>query len=471
MGRIVVLGAGMCGLASAMLLARDGHDVTVLERDAEAARESPDAAWESWSRDGVVQFRQAHYLQARGRHVLDAELPDVRDELVAAGAVRFDPLGTMPPFITDRGDRAGDERFVTLTARRPTLEHVFARAAEAEPRVQIRRGVTVAGLLTGASAFDGVPHVTGVRTQGGEEVVGDLVVDAMGRRSPLPSWLRECGARDLHEEAEDCGFIYYTRFFRSRDGHAPQPRMGLLSPIGSFSILTLPGDSGTWSVTLYASSRDRPLKLLRHVDRWTAVVAACPMHAHWLDGEPVTGVLAMGGVIDRYRRLVANGTFGITGLASVGDAWACTNPSLGRGIALGLVHAARLRDTVREHLDEPRDFAEAWDAVTEEELTPWYRATVAVDRARLAQIDALREGRDPAPPADPGSASAAALGVAMLYDAEAFRGFADIVGCLALPQEVFARPGLAERVHALATEAELPPPPGPGREELLRMLA
>jgi hypothetical protein len=50
----------------------------------------------------------------------------------------------MPPFITERDRQAGDERFATLTARRPTLEHVFARAAEAEPRVQIRRGVMVA---------------------------------------------------------------------------------------------------------------------------------------------------------------------------------------------------------------------------------------------------------------------------------------------------------------------------------------
>jgi phytoene dehydrogenase-like protein len=33
MAHIVVVGAGVCGLASATLLAGDGHDVTVLERD------------------------------------------------------------------------------------------------------------------------------------------------------------------------------------------------------------------------------------------------------------------------------------------------------------------------------------------------------------------------------------------------------------------------------------------------------
>jgi 2-polyprenyl-6-methoxyphenol hydroxylase-like FAD-dependent oxidoreductase len=71
----IVLGAGVCGLATAIMLARDGHAVTVLERDGDPVPPDAEAAWEGWQRGGVVQFRQAHYLQARGREVLDEELP------------------------------------------------------------------------------------------------------------------------------------------------------------------------------------------------------------------------------------------------------------------------------------------------------------------------------------------------------------------------------------------------------------
>ena len=43
MARIVVIGGGLIGLAAALLLARDGHDVTVLERDVAGPEGNADA--------------------------------------------------------------------------------------------------------------------------------------------------------------------------------------------------------------------------------------------------------------------------------------------------------------------------------------------------------------------------------------------------------------------------------------------
>src|SRR5688500_12710440 len=92
MGSVIVVGGGPIGLLSAMLLARDGHDVSVLEKDADSTPPSADDAWGRWERGGVAQFRQAHYMQAKFRHLLDAELPDVRDEIAAAGGIRHSLL-------------------------------------------------------------------------------------------------------------------------------------------------------------------------------------------------------------------------------------------------------------------------------------------------------------------------------------------------------------------------------------------
>ena len=52
MASILVVGGGMGGLSTAMLLARDGHDVTVLERDPAPPPASGDEAWDRGSGRG-----------------------------------------------------------------------------------------------------------------------------------------------------------------------------------------------------------------------------------------------------------------------------------------------------------------------------------------------------------------------------------------------------------------------------------
>jgi 2-polyprenyl-6-methoxyphenol hydroxylase-like FAD-dependent oxidoreductase len=467
MPNILVLGGGVCGLGSALMLARDGHDVTVLERDPASVPGSALEAWEHWDRAGVRQFRGPHYLLAAGRATLSQELPEIIDAMLDARGARFNPLSAMPPSIEDRAPRPGDERLETVTARRPVIDYAAATVAAAEPRLEVRRGVEVSELLT--RLLHGVPHVEGVRTSSGEELRADLVVDAMGRRSELPALLRAAGADPMHEEAEDSGFIYYTRFFA---GELPPVRAPLNMPLGTISVLTLPSDAGTWSVTVYVSAGDQPLKALRHEAAWTRVVAALPMHAHWLEGEPITGVEAMGGILDRFRRLVVGGQPVATGVAMVADACACTNPSFGKGITLGLLHARRLRDVVREHLgDGPAAFAQAWDADTEAQLVPWYRATVREDRARLREVEALSEGRSPPAPESREAELMAVLLLAARQDADVFRAMLELRACLALPEEIFGRPGMAERITQLTDGVPARPPPGPDRERLLALIA
>jgi 2-polyprenyl-6-methoxyphenol hydroxylase-like FAD-dependent oxidoreductase len=451
-----------------MMLARDEHEVTVLERDPEPVPESSQAAWERWQRDGVTQFRLAHWLAPAGRIVLEQELPDVLATFVSAGALRLDLLALMPPTLGKAGAQAGDERFVTYTARRSTIEQVLGRAADSEPDLDVRRGCTVTQLLW--EPGNGIPHVGGVRLESGETLHADLVVDAMGRRSQLPQWLNTAGIGSVHEESEDSGFIYYGRFFRSSDGSTPQAFGPLLAPLGSFSILTLPSDEGTWAVTLVTSSGDKPLKRLRDVDTWTAVVKACPAHGHWLEGEPISELQAMGGVLDRFRRPRSDGQPLLTGIALLGDAWACTNPSLGRGISLGLLHAQALRDTVNAHVQDPLAFAEGWDAATEEQLTPWYRETVAEDRDRLHEIEALRSGLQPTPPSERSAVLRNAMTTAALYDPELFRAYLASRAVLTPLGDAFAQEGIAERTMELAEANQPLVMPGPSREELLALM-
>ncbi len=467
--RVLVIGAGMSGLCAAMLLARDGHQVTVLERDP-APPPAPEDAWGRWDRRGCAQFRLPHYMLPRFRHLLEAELPDVAAALVAAGGAHYDVLAHLPDAVTG-GRRADDDRFASLTARRPVLEAVVARAAAAEPGVRVRRGVAVRGLLTGRPDHAGVPHVAGVVTAQGEVLAADLVVDAGGRRSALPDLLAAAGVTGVAEEREECGFVYYGRHFHSPDGLPPQ--LGSLNQqYDSVGLLTLPADGNTWSVTLIAGSRDQELRALRDPGRWRAAVRSYPLVAHWIDADPIDdGVAVMAGIEDRIRRFVRPDDGGkpvVTGVLAVGDAWACTNPTLGRGTAMSLWHAALLRDLLRTG-DAPAAQARRWWDSTAQLLEPWYRATLAADRTRLAEIERDRAGR-PSPPSDGAGRLGKALVAGAGRDPDVLRDALEVASMLTLPAEVLGRPGAAERALAAGGGAPQYPLPGPDRRALLSIV-
>ncbi|MBZ9867532.1 FAD-dependent oxidoreductase [Mesorhizobium sp. CA15] len=466
MSKILICGGGVIGLCTAAMLGRDDHDVTVLEADPADRPSSSSQGWD-WERPGVAQFRQPHNLSSRFRMVADQELPGLTDKLLRAGCVWmdfFDPR-SLPPTITDRAPRLGDEAMRFVTGRRPVIEWAVAEMAQAAPNVTVRRGIKVRELITGASALPGVPHIAGVRTTSGEEIRADLVIDAMGRRSPACEWIVAAGGRSPNEEAEDSNFVYFTRYFTGKQ--RPRRKGRLLTPMGLFSILTLDGDNDTWSVTLFTSAGNKAMRALRDTATFHRVVMACPMQAHWLDGEPITHVLLMAGVLDRYRRFVVDGQPVVTGFAAVADAWACTNPSAGRGLSVGLLHAQVLRNIARRHIGDPAEFSREYDVETERQVGPFYRNQIAADRARIAEMNALAEGL-PVPPPNPVMAR---LFAAASEDADVFRGVIEIAMCVSLPQDVVARP------HVAAKLAELdgrPLPPNPNiidRDRMASLLA
>lgn len=471
MADVVVLGGGPAGLASAILLAQRGLDVVVLDRD-ESRPDDPERAWENWNRRSVGQFRLVHYLQPGGRALMEEHLPSVYGELQAVGALRFNPAAAAARHLPEgTGNNLDLDRFETLTTcRRPLIEFAYATAAQKTPGIDIRHGCPATALVTGSEVIPGVPHVTGVRTESGETIDARIVVDAGGRRSPLSSMIEAAGGRRPQEHAFEAGFVYNTQYYRG--SNLPEPRDDLLCAIGSISVLTIPGDNGWWSVTLYHSPKDKQMRRVRDPKIFERVLRALPNHAHWADGEPQGEIVSMAATANTTREFIIDGTPCATGVVSVGDAWGFTNPSIGRGITLGLMHVVEVAPAIAEHIDDPCQLAGEWQRRTEGRPARWHASTVDFDRLRAPQVEAFLQGLDdPSDPSDPSVAGPRAFASAAHYDPKALEWFYEVTGCFSLPDEVIGRDGVFERVLEVALSNPPYSSPGPNRAELEEILA
>ena len=86
--------------------------------------------------------------------------------------------------------------------------------------------------------------------------------------------MEELGSPEIPITSEDSGFVYFTRYFT---GPEPPPLIGpAQTPMGTFSILTLPGDNNTWSLTMYGAASDLPLKAFKDPEKFTRVALSVP---------------------------------------------------------------------------------------------------------------------------------------------------------------------------------------------------
>jgi len=73
---VAIVGAGICGLCIGLALAKEGHRVTLIERDAPPPDGGPDEAFFEWNRRGAAQFRHPHAFLAVMTNLLGAEADD-----------------------------------------------------------------------------------------------------------------------------------------------------------------------------------------------------------------------------------------------------------------------------------------------------------------------------------------------------------------------------------------------------------
>jgi 2-polyprenyl-6-methoxyphenol hydroxylase-like FAD-dependent oxidoreductase len=453
----IVIGSGITGLAATLILGKRGYRVTLLERDAEQPTPTAAEAFESWARRGAPQVRHSHVFLGRLRTFLRDHHPEVLGSLLRAGARELRATERPPRPLAPLAPEPGDEDLVFLGTRRTTFEWVLRREVLSRPGVELVGGVQVLGLV--ADVGD-PPRVRGVKCRIGDdhgvEMHADVVVDASGRTSRAPEWLAAIGARHPLEEEESSGVIYYTRFYRLRPGAAepPQGDQPTAADWNWVKFAIFPADDGTFSITLAVPLAFPRLKVLAKPAAFDEMVRRIPGVLPWVEAsEPLDDgrhpVQGMGGLINRLRRFVIDGSPVAVGFFVLGDAAYCTNPLYGRGCAQGFLHADFLAEALAANPGDLAAAAVALDRRARAEIEPFYRASVLADREAVRKA----EGRQPHKLANRLRSYFFEHGVgpATRSDAVVYRAFMRMMNMLETPEQAFGRPAvLARSLWALA---------------------
>ncbi len=491
MARIVVIGAGVAGLGTALCASRSGHAVTLVERDDTPLPRDPHGAFD-WDRRGAPQVRHSHAFLARLRNLLRDRHPDVLDALFAAGATEMDFIEMLPEGM-DRTPMPGDEDLVAIACRRTTFEWVLRTSVLADGAVRLIHGHAATALRTEPDPAGGdAPVVRAVVLEDGTELEADVVVDAGGRRADVPALLGAHGV-EVPEEVEDTGIIYLSRFFTLLDGQDYPPQLGPIGgDLGYLKYGVFPGDNRTFSITLAVATDDGELRrILLDPERFLRVAGALPATAAYVEpdrAEPITDVEVMGGLINRRRRFLDDDEAPVVlGFHAVGDAHTATNPLYGRGCSLAMVQAQLLTDLLDEFGLDHAGRSRAYEDATRVEITPWYRAAVNQDRmARSAAATAPEPelvdptGGDGAPgDGAPGDVDPAdfvksllrdGLFPAMRVDPVVLRAFLRMFNLLEAPDSLMSDADIIGRVMVVYQDrGNRPPEPslGPDRAGLL----
>ncbi|MGE2736418.1 FAD-dependent oxidoreductase [Mycolicibacterium vaccae] len=332
LGHVVVMGGSLGGTCAARVLSEVADKVSVLDRD--VLPDGPE------HRAAVPQGRHVHLLMARGAQEFEALFPGLLYDMVAAGV----------PILENRPDcihfgAAGhvlgthhqlQDEFTAYVPSRPFLEWQLRTRVSGLPNVTFERRAVDEPI------FDG-HRVTGVRTTDGATLDADLVIDATGRGTRLPWWLRKWGFPQPREETVHVGIGYASVSLQIPDGLIGERVVvagaSREQPLG---LGMLCYEDGSWGLTTFGVGKVPPPK---HFDGMLDV-ARQVVPTHIVDALEQSRQLSEVALhkypTSRWRRYDKLDHHP-EGILPFGDAVASFNPTFGQGMTMTSLQAGHLR--------------------------------------------------------------------------------------------------------------------------------
>jgi flavin-dependent dehydrogenase len=339
----VVIGGSVGGLMAARTLATHFQRVTLLERDV-----FPGA---TTLRKGIGQGAHVHVLLLGGLKAMESLFPGLRAELLDEGAVPIEvdrELDWLTPAGWAPSNASG---VVMVTFSRELLDHVLLRRLRRLPNVEIRDGVEVSEP---------------------ETLDADLIVDATGRASRLPLWLKRLGYPAPAEIRVNARLGYASRYYEG----VSLPRKGLfvqMNPPDSIRAGVLfPVQGGRWLASLAGGNGDYPPADEADFLEFARTLPTPRFHEAIRNAKPVSPVRVYRATENRWRqyhRLDRHPPH----LIAIGDAMCAFNPVYAQGMTVAAQCAQALDRCLRDGFEglPGRYYAKAARVVS----TSWLLAT------------------------------------------------------------------------------------------------
>lgn len=483
---VLVVGAGIGGLCTALALSPTGRSIIILERDGDPPSGDLDEAFRDWQRSGVGHLRQSHAFLARLRTIIKKQHPKLLDELLSLGVreLPFENLLT-PLQRTGYVAEPSDEELTIITSRRTTLELAMRRYVDSLENVEIRSNMPVWRLIAKKDAY-GTLDVTGVEAgdrESPQHISADVVIDASGKNGALIEQVLE-ESDNTHEESETAGILYFTRHYRMLPGKSEPSRTENPPATGDLGFLkfgVFPGDSGCFSITMCTPEIEYEMrKAIVRPEIFHQITLMLPGLRPWTNdeqAEPTSKVYGMGDLHSRWRDLTVDNKPAARGYFALGDTLIRTNPLYGRGCSFAAV-SAQLIQKVLDATPDPNTRAIDYHAMVHAELKPYYLVQRTQDRSAMR-----RAKRELTPGATPSwrakmieSFLKDGVTIALRYETDllrqALRGF----HMLEHPNKWLKKPSNLARVLYYWARGKkrnavaYPPNPGPRRSEMMRAL-